>query len=174
GGSRFYASNWPTWRKNMDEERRKWVSGEEKFDLKRSWEYGSWIIEAMEKNAPLRIHGNVMNHATAVGKTSRGEAGKLITNLPGDGCVEVACYVDKNGIQPTRYGALPPQMAHICASNMAMFDLAAKAIVERSKQAAAHALMLDPLCAAVLTPREIQAMTMEMFDAEKDFLPEYA
>ncbi len=174
GGSRFYASNWPTWRNNMDEERRKWVSGEEKFDLNRSWEYGSWIIEAMEKNAPLRIHGNVMNHATAVGKTSRGEAGKLITNLPGDGCVEVACYVDKNGIQPTRYGALPPQMAHICASNMAMFDLAAQAIVTRSKQAAAHALMLDPLCAAVLTPREIKAMTMEMFDAEKDFLPEYA
>lgn len=173
GGSRFYASNWPTWRKNMDEERRKWVSGEEKFDLNRSWEYGSWIIESMEKNAPLRIHGNVMNHATAVGKTSRGEAGKLITNLPGDGCVEVACYVDKNGIQPTRYGALPPQMAHICASNMAMFDLAAQAITQRSKQAAAHALMLDPLCAAVLTPREIQAMTMEMFDAEKEFLPEY-
>jgi len=173
GGSRFYASNWPTWRDNMDEERRKWVSGEEKFDLNRSWEYGSWIIESMEKNAPLRIHGNVMNHATAVGKTSRGEAGKLITNLPGDGCVEVACYVDKNGIQPTRYGALPPQMAHVCASNMAMFDLAAQAITQRSKQAAAHALMLDPLCAALLTPREIKAMTMEMFDAEKEFLPEY-
>lgn len=174
GGSRFYATNWPTWRKNMDDERRKWVSGEEKFDLNRSWEYGSWIIEAMEKNAPLRIHGNVMNHATPVGRTSWGETGKLITILPGDGCVEVACYVDKNGIQPTRYGALPPQMAHICASNMAMFDLAAQSIIERSKQAAAHALMLDPLCAAVLTPREIQSMTVEMFDAEREFLPDYA
>lgn len=128
----------------------------------------------MEKNAALRIHGNVMNHATPVGRTSRGETGKLITILPGDGCVEVACYVDKNGIQPTRYGALPPQMAHICASNMAMFDLAAQSIIERRKQAAAHALMLDPLCAAVLTPREIQSMTMEMFDAEREFLPDYA
>ncbi|MBB6429143.1 family 4 glycosyl hydrolase [Algisphaera agarilytica] len=174
GGSRFYASNWPSWRKHMDEQRNRWVTGEEAFDLNRSWEYGSWIIEAMEKNAPLRIHGNVMNHATALGKTSRGEAGKLITNLPGDGCVEVACYVDKNGIQPTRYGSLPPQMAHICASNMAMFDLAAQSIIHRSKQAAAHALMLDPLCAAVLTPREIEMMTMEMFDAEREFLPEYS
>ncbi len=173
GGSRFYASNWPKWRANMDEERRKWVSGEESFELVRSWEYGSWIIEAMEKNAPLRIHGNVMNHATTPGKTNTGEAGKLITNLPGDGCVEVACYVDKNGIQPTRYGALPPQMAHICASNMAMFDLAAHAIVHRSKQAAAHALMLDPLCSAVLTPGEIKAMTMELFDAEEAFLTDY-
>lgn len=174
GGSRFYATNWPTWRKNMDAERQKWVSGEEKFDLNRSWEYGSWIIESIEKNAPLRIHGNVLNHATAPGKISRGEAGKLITNLPGDGCVEVACYVDGNGIQPTRYGALPPQMAHVCASNMAMFDLAAEAIVHRSKAAAAHALMLDPLCAAVLTPGEIKAMTMEMFDAEQEFLPGFA
>lgn len=170
GGSRFYASNWPTWRKNMDEERRKWVSGETEFDLKRSWEYASWIIESMEKNAPYRIHGNVMN---TPGNT-RGEAGKLITNLPGDGCVEVACYVDGNGIQPTRYGGLPPQMAHVCASNMAMFDLGAEAIIHRSKEAASHALMLDPLCAAVLTPREIRAMTLEMFDAEKDFLPGYA
>lgn len=179
GGSRFYASNWPTWRTNMDEERRKWVSGEEKFDLTRSWEYGSWIIESMEKNAPLRIHGNVMNHAPgSLGASGRGTVysggGKLITNLPGDGCVEVACYVDKNGIQPTRYGALPAQMAHVCASNMAMFDLAAEAIIHRSKAAAAHALMLDPLCAAVLTPREVHAMTMEMFDAEQAFLPEFS
>ncbi|MEM8739670.1 MAG: alpha-glucosidase/alpha-galactosidase [Planctomycetota bacterium] len=174
GGSRFYASNWPQWRKNMDEERRRWVSGETAIDVTRSWEYGSWIIEAIEKNAPLRIHGNVMNHATTVGRTHRGEAGKLITNLPGDGCVEVACYVDRNGIQPTRYGALPPQMAHVCASNMAMFDLAAEAIIHRSKAAAAHALMLDPLCAAVLTPHEIKAMTYEMFDAEQAFLPGFA
>ncbi|MEM6458845.1 MAG: alpha-glucosidase/alpha-galactosidase [Planctomycetota bacterium] len=174
GGSRFYASNWPTWRDNMDAQRRKWVSGEEEIEMKRSWEYGSWIIESIEKNAPLRIHGNVINHATAPGKTSTGEAGKLITNLAGDGCVEVACYVDGNGVQPTRYGALPRQMAHVCASNMAMFDLAAEAIVHRSKQAAVHALMLDPLCAAVLTPGEIEAMTHEMFAAEADFLPGFA
>ena len=171
GGSRFYASNWPTWRKNMDLERQKWVDGSEKFDLERSWEYGSWIIESMEKNAPLRIHGNVMNHDATPGRASAGEAGKLITNLPGDGCVEVACYVDGNGIQPTRYGALPRQMAPVCASNMAMFDLAAEAIIHRSKEAAVHALLHDPLCAAVLSPREIRAMTHEMFDAEAAFLP---
>ena len=169
GGSRFYATNWPTWRQNMDDERRKWVSGEASIEMERSWEYGSWIIEAMEKNAPLRIHGNVMNRPTQ----SPGEAGKLIGNLPGDGCVEVACLVDRQGVQPTRYGALPAQLAAICRTNMNMFDLAATAIVERSKRAAIHALMLDPLCAAVLTPGEIQAMGQEMFDAEREHLPEY-
>jgi alpha-galactosidase len=135
------------------------------MDWKRSWEYASWIIEAREKNVPFRIHGNVMNQ-TAGG-------GSLITNLPQDGCVEVACLVDRNGIQPTRYGALPPQMAALCASNMAMFGLGATAAIERSKEAAIHALLLDPLCAAVCSPAEIQAMTLELFRSEKDFLPGY-
>jgi alpha-galactosidase len=64
-------------------------------------------------------------------------------------------------------------MAHVCYSQMAYFDLAARACVERSKEAAVHALMLDPLTAAVLSPREIRRMTLEMFEAERDFLPGY-
>jgi alpha-galactosidase len=54
-----------------------------------------------------------------------------------------------------------------------MFDLAAKACIEQSKEAAIHAMMLDPLTAAVLSPAEIRAMTLEMFEAEKDLLPDY-
>jgi alpha-galactosidase len=173
GGSRFYATNWPNWRKNADEHRNKLVSGEATIDLKRSWEYASWIIEAREKDAAFRIHGNVMNHAIQPGKKNAGEAGKLITNLPGDAVVEVACMIDRNGINPTRYGALPSQMAWVCASNMAYIDLAAKACIEKSKEAAIHALMLDPLTAAVLSPKQIRDMTNEMFDAEKEFLPGY-
>jgi alpha-galactosidase len=181
GGSRFYASNWPDWRKGADAHRMKLVSGEATIDLKRSWEYASWIIEAREKDVPVRIHGNVMNHPTSGGtptlskakRQALGEAGKLITNLPGDGAVEVACMIDRNGVNPTRYGALPAQMAHICASNMAMFDLGATACIEKSKEAAIHALLLDPLCAAVCTPKQIKAMTLELFDAEKEFLPGY-
>jgi alpha-galactosidase len=169
GGSRFYATNWPNWRKDADAHRAKLVSGEAKVDLKRSWEYGSMIIEAREKDCPVRIHGNMMNHAPG----TRGEASRLITNLPGDGVVEVACMVDRNGVQPMRYGALPAQMAHICGSNMAYFDLAAKAAVEKSVEAAVHALMFDPLTAAICTPTEIRKMTLELFKAEKKFLAGY-
>jgi len=99
--------------------------------------------------------------------------GTLITNLPANGCVEVACMIDRNGIQPTRYGALPPQMAAICSSNMSMFDLGATAAIEKSKEAAVHSLMLDPLTAAVCSPAEIRKMTLELFRAEKAFLPGY-
>ena len=163
GGSSFYADNWPQWRKNADNDRMTLVRGEKPFDWNRSWEYGSWIVEAREKDSPYRIHGNVLNSA--------GGQGSLITNLPADGCVEVSCLVDQNGVQPTRFGKLPAQMAAVCASNMGFFDLAATACIERSKEAAIHALLLDPLSAAVCSPAEIKAMTLEMFDAEAEFLP---
>jgi alpha-galactosidase len=129
--------------------------------------------QAREKDVPWRIHGNVMNNAERPGVRGSGEAGKLITNLPGDGAVEVACMIDRNGVNPTRYGLLPPQMAHICASNMAFIHLAATACIERSKEAAIHALLLDPLTAAVLTPRQIKSMALELFEAEEEFLAGY-
>lgn len=165
GESRFYASHWPQWRKQADRSRLAMLAGREPIAWERSYEYASWIIEAREKDVPFRIYGNVMN--------ARGGADALIANLPADGCVEVACMVDRNGVRPTRYGRLPPQMAAICASNMAMFDLAATAAITRSKEAAIHALMLDPLTAAVCSPAEIREMTLKLFAAEKRFLPGY-
>jgi len=165
GESSFYANNWPTWRANADKTRLGLLKGTEAMDWKRSWEYASWIIEAREKDSPFRIHGNVMN--------SVDNLGSLITNLPANGCVEVATMIDRNGLNPTRYGALPPQMAALCASNMAMFELGAIAAVERSKEAAIHALLLDPHTASVCSPAEIKKMTLELFAAEKKFLPGY-
>ncbi|MFT3830509.1 MAG: alpha-glucosidase/alpha-galactosidase [Opitutaceae bacterium] len=165
GGSRFYATNWPKWRRLADRERAGMLAGRVSMDWERSWEYASWIIEAREKDVPFRIHGNVMNN-------HRG-AGQLVTNLPADGCVEVACLVDRNGVSPTRFGALPPQMAALCAANMALFDLGAQAAIERNVEKAIHALLLDPLTAAVCTPAQIKAMALELFRAEKRFLPGY-
>jgi len=163
GGSRFYATNWPDWREAQDQQRRDFLSGKKELNWSRSWEYASWIIEAMEKNVPYRIHGNVMNQPVD-------GSGLLISNLPADMCVEVACLVDGNGVQPVRHGALPPQMAALCRSNLAMFDLAAEAAIHRSKEAAVHALMLDPLTSAVCSPQEIRAMTEELFNTQKRFL----
>lgn len=165
GGSSFYADNWPTWRKNADKNRMDMVTGKAPIEWKRSWEYASWIVEAREKNVPHRIHGNVMNAA--------GGAGPLVANLPGDGCVEIAVMVDGNGYNPARFGRLPAQMAAICDSNMRMYDLAATACIERSKEAAIHALMLDPLTAACCAPADIRKMAEAMFKAEKKFLKGY-
>jgi len=158
GQESFYADNWPTWRKGQDEGRARQLSGEDPIKRDRSWEYGAWIIEAIEKNQPFKIHGNVENKG-------------CIENLPSDGCVEVACMVNHNGIQPIRYGRLPKQMAAVCDSNMRMFDLAADAAIHRSKQYATWALMFDPLTSAVCSPAEITEMVDRLFKAEEAFLP---
>jgi alpha-galactosidase len=165
GESGFYVKGWPTWRTKADRERLDLVAGRKPLDWTRSWEYASWIIEAREKNVPFRFHGNVMNTLDG--------GGSLITNLMSDGCVEVACLVDGNGIQPTRFGALPRQMAAVCESNMRFFDLAAEAAIHRSIESSIHALSLDPLTSAVCGLTEIRDMTLELFRAEKRFLPGY-
>ena len=56
---------------------------------------------------------------------------------------------------------------------MSMIDLAATAAIEKSKEAAIHALMLDPLTAAICSPSEIKEMTLKLFQAEKKFLKGY-
>jgi alpha-galactosidase len=165
GGTSFYADNWPRWRAEGDQKRLDLLSGAAPMNWKRSWEYASWIIEAREKDSPYRIHGNVIN--------SVGAGGTLITNLPANGCVEVATMIDRNGLNPTRFGALPPQMAALCASNMGTFELGATAAIERSKEAAIYALQLDPLTAAVCSPAEIKEMALKLFEAEKEYLPGY-
>ncbi len=166
GESSFYANNWPKWRSEADAARLAMVAGRQSSDFQRSWECASWIIEAREKDSPHRIHGNVPN-------TDASGRGELITNLPADGVIEVACMIDRNGVNPVRFGALPPQMAAISASNMGMITLAAAAAVERSVEKAIHALMLDPLTAAVCSPAEIRTMALRMFKAEAAFLPGY-
>ncbi|MEE9279470.1 MAG: hypothetical protein V3V67_04795 [Myxococcota bacterium] len=135
------------------------------MDWPRSFEYASWIVEAREKNSPYRIHGSVPNR-------SRG-GGALISNLPHDGVVEVACVVDRNGVTPIVFGRLPTQMAALCAAHMYVYDLGAQAAIERDLELATRALLLDPLTAAVCTPAEIRAMARELFEAEREFLPGY-
>jgi alpha-galactosidase len=166
GGSSFYADHWPDWRANADRTREAMLAGPERPDLKRSWEYASWIIEAREKDHPQRIHGNVPNR--------RRGGGALIDNLPHDGVVEVACMVDRNGINPTAFGRLPTQMAALCASHMYAYDLGAQAALERSVELAVQCLLLDPLTSAVCTPAEIRRMTLELFAAEREFLPGFS
>ena len=159
GGSGFYAREWPAWRASADAERLGMLQGKQSIEWERSWEYASWIIEAREKDVPYQIYGNVMN--------AQGSVGPLIGNLPHDGCVEVACLVNRTGVRPTRFGKLPPQMAALCDWNMRMFDLGATAAMLRSKEAAIHALMLDPLTAGGLQscgdsrddPRTVQSRT---------------
>jgi alpha-galactosidase len=160
GESGFYANNWPLWRKQRDINIEAWISGEKELSMNRSHEYGSVIMEAHLTGKPAVIYGTVPNLG-------------LIENLSWDGVVEVPVMVDKKGYHPCRFGALPPQLAALNMSNMAVYELTVKAALEKDKEAAIHALMLDPLTSAVCSLEEIRKMGMELFEAEKEYLPDF-
>ncbi len=154
GESGFYANNWPRWRAEADQTIRAQLAGKTPLILERSSEYASVIVQAVETGRPASIHGNVLN------------AG-LIDNLPTGGCVEVAVLADRNGLHPTRFGPLPPQLAALTAAHMYVHELMVQAVLEQDREAALHALMLDPLTAAVCSPQEIRQMFDEMWEAEQ-------
>lgn len=130
-------------------------------ELKPSVEYGAVIIHAMETGTPAVIHGNVPNTG-------------LISNLPEGCCVEVACLVDRNGIQPTAFGPLPPQCAAVNRTNVNVQELAVLAARTGARDHVYHAVMLDPLTAALLTLERIRALVDELLAAEAAWLPQFA
>lgn len=158
GATGFYADNWPIWRKENDEEIVRQLEGTLPLELQSSKEYAAVIIEGVLKGEPKVIYGNVPNRG-------------LIENLSPDGVVEVACLVDAKGIQPTRFGKLPEHLAALCRSNMAFFDLAVEAVRQGDKEMARHALMVDPLSAAVCSLEEIGHMFEELYEAEQGIVP---
>ncbi len=132
-----------------------------KEELTPSLEYGARIVHAMETGEPAVIYGNVPNHG-------------LISNLPAGCCVEVACLVDSNGVQPTVVGALPPQCAAVNRSNINVQELAVQAALTGTRAHVEHAIMLDPLTSTILTLDQIKAMTADLIAAEAEWLPAFA
>jgi alpha-galactosidase len=128
------------------------------LEIRKSVEYGSMIIHAMETGEPAVIYGNVRNH-------------DLIDNLPRDAVVEVPCLVDKNGIQPTRIGSLPPQLAAICQTNINVQSLAVEAALTGKREHIYHAVMFDPHAASELDLNQIWEMVDALIDAHGDFVP---
>jgi alpha-galactosidase len=142
----------------FDDTRARLLRGEP-FEIERSAEYASLIIHSMETGQPRVIYGNVRN-------------GGLITNLPQNCCVEVPCLVDKNGVQPTRLGALPPQLAGMSRMHVAVQELTVRAALEGNRDYVYQAAMLDPLVAATMPLDQIWAMVDEMLAAHNPSLPE--
>jgi alpha-galactosidase len=118
----------------------------------RSHEYGSYIMEAMETDVPLRIGGNVMNTG-------------LIPNLPGKAVVEVPCLVDRNGVQGCYVGELPEQLAALNRTNINVQLLTIEAALTGRREAIYHAAMLDPHTGSELTLDQIRALCDDMIAA---------
>ena len=145
----------------QEQEFRDLIDGVEELPSTRSHEYGIRIIEAVESNQPAKINGNVPNDG-------------IITNLPDRSCVEVPCLVDGNGIQATRIGALPNQLAGLIRTNVTVQELIVDAALTQNKELIYHAAMLDPLTSAVCTLDQIRDMVDEMVVQQSQWLPSFA
>lgn len=127
----------------------------------RTHEYGSYIMEAMETNNPIKIGGNVLN------------TGGLISNLPKNAVVEVPCLVDANGVAPTYIGDLPEQLAALNRTNINTQLLAIEAAMTGKKEHIYQAAMLDPHTSAELSIDDIVSLCDDLIEAHGDWLPAY-
>ena len=128
------------------------------LEVHRSHEYGSLIIHSIETGVPRVVYGNVENRG-------------LITNLPEGCCVELPVLVDKNGLQPTKIGAIPPQLAAMMQTNINVQSLTVEAALTGKREHVYHAAMLDPHTAAELTLDEIWSLVDELIAAHGDYIP---
>ncbi len=128
------------------------------FRIQRSEEYASLIIHSLETDTPRYIYGNVENQG-------------LIDNLPQGACVEVRCNMDRQGLHPVPYGALPPHLAALNRTNINVQELTVLAALEGNRDHVYHAAYLDPHTASVLTLDQIQALVTDLIHAHGDALP---
>ena len=156
GESGFYANSWPTWRTESDER----LARVEEYPMERGGEYPSRIVEAMTTGEAASVYVNIPNDG-------------FIDDLPQGGVIEVEAIVDASGIHPQSFGALPPQLASLDRRHLEIHDLAVTALLERDRELAVQALMLDPLTSAVCPPVDIRAMFDEMVEAERADVPAF-
>jgi alpha-galactosidase len=147
-------AKWESLRIELEDENKK-------LEVKRSVEYGSLIVHSLETGQPRVIYGNVPNKG-------------LIDNLPADCCVEVPCLIDKNGIQPTKIGMLPPQLAAMMRTNVNVQELTAEAALTGSREHVYHAAMMDPHTAAELDLDQIHNLVDDLLTAHGSMIPNIA
>ncbi len=132
---------------------------ESTLEVVRSNEYGAGIIHSIETGEPRVVYGNVPNRG-------------LIENLP-EGCiVEVPCVVDSNGIQPTRIGQLPLQLAALMQTNVNVQALTVEAALTGRREHVYHAAMLDPHTGSELDLDKIWSLVDALLDAHGEWIPQ--
>lgn len=125
--------------------------------FKRTHEYCSFILHAIETDTPYRFNGNVPNT-------------DLITNLPAGCNVEVPILVDSAGLHPCYVGSLPAQCAGINRTNVNVQELTVQAMLEQDRRRVHEAIALDPLTTTQCSLEDVRSMTEELFTASEEFL----
>ena len=150
-----YKNKKHTWKQEIEE----WFN--QPVDLNRGGEYAASIFNAVFGDQTLyKFNGNVRNF-------------NLIDNLPYGCCVEVPVLASKHGLEAIRVGKLPPQLALMCNTSAQIEEMAVEASLTGNRELVYQAICYDPLTAAVLSLKEIKAMTDEMFAQFEEWLPQF-
>ena len=150
-----YRKRETTWKGEMD----KWF--EEPLELKRGFEYAAYIFNAIFGDGEMfKFNGNVRNFG-------------LIDNLPAGCCVEVPVLASKRGLEPIAVGHMPAQLALLSGTSAQIEEMVVEASLTGDKEMVYRAICYDPLTAAVCSLREIRDMVNEMFEQNRDWLPQF-
>ena len=132
-----------------------------KVTHERTSEYAAGIMNAIMTDEAYKIGGNVLN------------ASGVIPNLPREACVEVACLVNRAGVQPCAQPPLPEQLAAMNRTEINVHLLTIEAAVTRRKEHIYQAAMLDPHCSSELSIDDIVRMCDDLIETHGDWLPKY-
>lgn len=142
------------------EEIQDWL-GKESLNLQRGHEYAASIFNAVFGDGTVfEFNGNVRNFG-------------LIDNLPEGCCVEVPVIASRRGLDPIHVGPLPAQLAILNNISARCEELAVEGALTGDPRKVFHAICYDPLTSAVLSLAEIKTMVNEMFNVNKDWLPQF-
>lgn len=151
-----YLNRENTWKKEIED----WLA-EDKVELERGHEYAAYIFNAtIGDGAMFEFNGNVRNFG-------------LIDNLPAGCCVEVPVLASKRGLSPMHVGALPEQLAILVDTSARCEELAVEAAISGDPRKVFHSICYDPLTSSMLSLSEIKQMTDEMFEANRQWLPQF-
>ncbi len=128
------------------------------IEVHRSHEYGSTIIHSMVTGKPSVVYGNMPNRGA-------------IAALPDNAIAEAPTLVDRNGMQFTTVGDLPPQLLGYMQPHITQHELFIRAAMEGRRDHVYQAVMFDPMTAATLSLDQIVEMCDELIAAHGDLLP---
>ena len=144
-----------TWQKEFLE----WADNA--VNLQRGNEYAACIFNAIFGDGTMyEFNGNVRNFG-------------LIDNLPKGCCVEVPVLASKRGLEPIHVGPLPEHLALLNNISARIEELAVEGALSGDPEKIYQACYFDPLTSAVLSLAEIKDMVREMFEANRDYLPQF-
>ncbi len=146
--------------RSWKDEARTWFAADTPIELERGEEYAAYIINALMGGEPFHFNGNVPNK-------------NLVTNLPHDACVEVPVWVSRKGFEAVHVGALPAQCAALTSLTAQIEEMAVEGALKGDPRLVFQAIAYDPLTSAVLSLAEIQKMVEQMFEKNKEYLPQF-